>query len=61
MEEALLELDTKLVDFAKTRIEVDNYRKKVKDKYNALGLLDVAKATKIIDKFKDEYPYITLV
>ena len=32
-EEALLELDTKLKDFAETRIEVDNYRQKVKDKY----------------------------
>ena len=33
IEEALLELDTKLGDFAKTQIEVDNYRWKVKDKY----------------------------
>ena len=36
--EALLELDTKLGDFAETRIEVDNYRQKVKDKYEALDL-----------------------
>ena len=32
-EEALMELDTKLGDFAETQIEVDNYRQKVKDKY----------------------------
>ena len=33
IEEALMELDTKLGDFAETRIEVDNYRQKVNDKY----------------------------
>ena len=33
IEEALLELHTKLRDFAETQIEVDNYRQKVKDKY----------------------------
>ena len=32
-EEALIELDAKLGDFAETQIEVDNYRQKVKDKY----------------------------
>ena len=31
--EALIELDAKLGDFTETRIEVDNYRQKVKDKY----------------------------
>ena len=61
MEEALLELDKKLGDFAETRIEVDNYRQKVKDKYYALALLDVAKVTKIIEKFKGKHPYIALV
>ena len=30
-EEALVELDAKLGDFAETRIEMDNYRQKVKD------------------------------
>ena len=51
-EEALLELDTKLGDFVETRIEVDNYRQKVKYKYNALNLPDIEKITKIIEKFK---------
>ena len=32
IEEALLELDTKLGDFAETCIKVDNYNKKFKDK-----------------------------
>ena len=50
--EALLELDTKLGDFADTWIEVNNYRQKVKDKYEALDLLDAAKITKMIEKFK---------
>ena len=40
IEEALLELDTKLKDFAEARTEVDTYRQKVKDKYNSLYLLD---------------------
>ena len=51
-EEALMELDTKLGDFAETRIEADNYRKKVKDKYQALSLPDVTKITEMIEKFK---------
>ena len=59
-EEALLELDTKLRDFAETRIEVENYRQKVKDKYEALDLLDVAKITKMIEKFKGKHPNISL-
>ena len=59
--EALLEMDTKLKDFAETRIEVDNYRKKVKDKYDALDLLDVVKITEIIEKFKCKHPDIALV
>ena len=59
--EALLELDTKLEDFSKTHIELDNYKKKVKDKYNALDLLDATKVTKIIEKFKGKHPYIALV
>ena len=61
IEEALLELDTKLWDFAETCTEVDNYRKKVRDKYNALDLLDATKVTKIIEKFKGKHPYIALV
>ena len=52
IEEALLELNTKLRDFAETRIEVDNYRQKVKDKYEALDILDVAKIIEMIEKFK---------
>ena len=59
-EEALLELETKLGDFAETRIEVDNYRQKVKDKYEALDLPYVAKVTKMIEKFKGKNPTIDL-
>ena len=44
-EEALLELDTELGDFAEIQIKVDNYRQKVKDKYKALDLPDAAKIT----------------
>ena len=57
----MLELDTKLEDFAETCIEVDKYRQKVRDKYNALDLLDAKKVTKIIEKFKGKHPYIALV
>ena len=60
MEEALLELDTKLGDFADTQIEIDNYRQKVKDKYEALDLPDAAKITEIIEKFKGKHPNIAL-
>ena len=59
-EEALIELDAKLGDFAETRIEVDNYRQKVKDKYQALSLPDATKITEMIDKFKGKYPNIAL-
>ena len=59
--EALLELDTKLRDFVETCIEVVNYRKKVRDKYNALDLLDMAKVTEIIKKFKGKNLDIALV
>ena len=58
--EALLELDTKLGDFAETQIEVDNYRQKVKDKYKALDILDVAKIIEMIKKFKGKHPNIAL-
>ena len=61
IEEALLELDTKLGNFVETYIEVDNYKEKVKDKYNALDLLDAKKVTKIIEKFKGKHPDIALV
>ena len=60
IEEALLELDTKLKDFAKTWIEVDNYRQKVKDKYEALDLLYAAKITKMIEKFNGNHPNMAL-
>ena len=60
MEEALLEFDVKLKDFVENCIEVDNYRKKVKDKYNALYFLDVAQVIEIIKKFKGKYPNIAL-
>jgi len=59
-EEALIELDAKLGDFEETRIEVDNYRQKVKDKYQALSLPDVTKITEMIEKFKGKYPNIAL-
>lgn len=59
-EEALLELDTKLGDFADTRIEVDNYKCKVKDKYEALDLPDATKITEAIEKFKGKHPNIPL-
>ena len=58
--EALLELDTKLEDFAETQIEVEKYRQKVKDKYEALYLLDIAKIIEIIEKFKGKHPDIAL-
>ena len=60
IEEALLELDTKLGDFAETQIEVDNYRKKVNNKYNSLDIHDVTKITNMIEKFKDKHPNIAL-
>ena len=53
-------MDAKLGDFAETRIEVDNYRQKVKDKYQALSLPDATKITKMIEKFKGKYPNIAL-
>ena len=60
IEEALLELDTKLRDFAETWTEVDNYRQKVKDKYEALDILDAANITEMIEKFKGKYLRIAL-
>ena len=59
-EEALIELDAKLGDFAETRIEVDNYRQKVKDELQALSLSDATKITEMIEKFKGKYPNIAL-
>ena len=58
--EALLQLDTKLRDFVDTHIEVENYRQKVKYKYDALDLLDAAKITKIFEKFKGKHLDIAL-
>ena len=58
--EEILELDTKLGEFAETQIEVDNYRHKVKHKYEALDLLYVAKITDMIEKFKGKHPNIAL-
>jgi len=51
----------KLGDFAKTCIEVGNYRQKVKDKYDALDFLDATQVIEIIEKFKKKYLYIALV
>ena len=51
-------MDAKLGDFAETRVEVDNYRQKFKDKYQALNLPDVTKITEMIEKFKGKYPNI---
>ena len=59
-EEALIELDAKLGDFAETRIEVDNYRQKVKYKYQALSLPDAKNITELREKFKGKYPNIAL-
>ena len=59
-EEALIELDAKLGDFTKTRIEIDIYRQKVKDKYQALSLPDATKITEMIEKFKGKCPNIVL-
>ena len=61
MEEALLELEVKLRDFAKNHIEVGNYKQKVKEKYEALDFPDAAQVTEMIQKFKGKYPYIVLV
>ena len=60
-EEALLDLDVKLVDFVETCIEVGNYRQKVKEKYEALDLLDATQVIEIIEKFKRKYQDIALV
>ena len=60
IDEALLELDTKLDDFFETQIEVDNYRKKLKDKYEALDLPNVGNIIEIIEKFKGKHPNIAL-
>ena len=48
------------MDFVETQTKVDNYRKKVKEKYEALDLLDAAQITKIIEKFKGKHPNIAL-
>ena len=55
IEEALLELDTKLGNFVDTQFEVDNYKQKVKDKYETLDLPDATKITEIIEKFKGKH------
>ena len=60
IEEALLELDTKLGEFVETQIKVENHRQKVKDKYEALDLPKVTKITKMIEKFKEKHPNIAL-
>ena len=61
MEETLLELDAKLKVFAKTHIEVANYRQVVKDKYDVLDFLDATQVMEIIEKFKRKHPNIALV
>ena len=60
IEEGLLEWDTKLGNFTDTWIEVDNYRQKVKDKYDASHLLGAEKITNIMEKFKGKHPNIAL-
>ncbi len=60
IEEVLLELDTKLRDFVDTQIEVDNYKQNVKEKYEALDILDVAKIVEMIEKFNGRHPNIAL-
>ena len=61
IKEAILDLDVELRDFAETPIKVRNYRKKVKDKYEALDFLDAAQVIEIIDKLKRKNPDIALV
>ena len=39
---------------------MDNYKQKVKDKYEALDLPDETKITEMIEKFKDKHPNIAL-
>ena len=39
---------------------MDNYRKKVKDEYQALILSDATKITEMIGKFKGKCPNIAL-
>ena len=56
----MIELDAKLGDFAETQIEVDNYRKKFKDKYQTLSLPNAKKIIEMIEKFKGKYPNIAL-
>lgn len=60
-EEALLELDVKLEDFAETRIGVGNYQKIVKHKYETFDFLDSTQLMEIIEKFKRKHPNIALV
>ena len=61
IEEALLELVTKLEDFAYTRTEVSNYWQVVRDKYESLDLLEASEVVEIIEKFNRKPPNITLV
>ena len=44
-------IGSKLEYFAKTRIEVSNYRQVVKNKYEALYLLKAILLVKMIEKF----------
>ena len=39
---------------------MDNYRQKVKDKYQALSLPDTTNSTETIEKFKGKCPNIAL-
>ena len=60
-EEVLLDLDVKLVHFVETRIEVRNYGKKVKEKYEDIDFLDGIKVMDIIEKSNRKYLDIALV
>lgn len=53
--EAQLELDRKLEDFVDMRIEVSNYWKVVKNKYEALDLPEVSQVEEIIEKLKNKH------
>lgn len=59
--EALMKLDTKLEDFAETKLEVNKYQQIVKKNYDSLDLLEASEFVEIIKKFKRKHPDILLV
>lgn len=55
IEEALLELDTKLGNFVESGIEIGNYQQVVKNKYEALDLLEATQIAETMEKFKNKH------